>query len=145
MTGNKSAREALRRLADELVQDILAANDEELLAEAAEDNEDPAKVASAMRQLFEDAESASGKARLAAARAAVDADRQRSGKVLKLDPAEARRRLALALQDNPDTAKKLTLAARKGEDLSDDDVRAILEDLEELGIFPRSDDEDRKP
>lgn len=141
MIGKKNAREALRRLADELVQDILAASDQELLAEAAEDNEDPEKIAADMRRLFEEAENDVGKAQMAAARAAVDADQRRSAKILKLDPAEARRRLALALENNPDT----TLAARKGDDLSDDDVRAILEDLEELGIFPRSDDEDRKP
>jgi hypothetical protein len=144
MNGN-TRRDALRRLADELVEDILAATDEELLAEVAEDQEDPEKIAADMRRLFEQAENEVGKAKMAAARAAVDADRQRFATVVKLDPAEARRRLALALESNPDMAKKLTLAARKGEKLSDNDVRAILEDLEQLGIFPRSDDEDRKP
>jgi hypothetical protein len=46
---------------------------------------------------------------MAAARAAVDADRQRSATVFKRST-EARRRLP-ALEINPDTAKKLTLAA----------------------------------
>jgi hypothetical protein len=143
MNGNNAARDALRRLADELVEDILAASDKELLAEAVEDQEDPEKIAAELRRLFEQAETDAGKAHMAAAREAVDVDRRRSAKVIKLDPAEARRRLALALESNPDTANKLTLAARKGEKLSDEDVRGILEDLEELGIFPRSDDEDQ--
>ena len=144
MTGN-ARRDALRRLADELVADILAATDIDLLAEAAEDQEDPEKIAAEMRRLFERAQAEIGKEKMAAARAVVDADRQGSATVLKLDPAEARRRLALALESNPETVKKLTLAARKGERLSDNDVHAVLEALLQLGIFPRSDDEDRKP
>jgi hypothetical protein len=144
MTG-KTRRDALRRLADELAEDILRATVAELRAEAAEDQEDPAKIAAAMRAIFERADTESRKSKLAAARAAIDADRQKPSTLLRLDPALARRRLAAALESDPETMRKLTLAARKGEKLSDEDVLAILEDLQELGIFPRSDDEDRKP
>jgi hypothetical protein len=48
-----SDREALDRLGDALVEDILAASDEEILAETKQDGEDPESVAAAMRALFE--------------------------------------------------------------------------------------------
>jgi hypothetical protein len=41
------------RLADFLVEDILEASDEDILAEAVADGEDPEAIAAAMRALFE--------------------------------------------------------------------------------------------
>mgnify|MGYP007054664362 CR=1 FL=1 len=58
---------------------------------------------------------------------------------------QQRARLQRALEQTPETAKRLTLAARKGEDLSDEDVLGMLEDLEELGIIPPESDEGDKP
>ena len=46
-------REALARLADALVDDILAATDEEILAEVAEENGDLAKAIEDTRTLFD--------------------------------------------------------------------------------------------
>jgi hypothetical protein len=45
--------DALGRLADFLVEDILAASDEDILAEAVADGEDPEAIAAAVRALFE--------------------------------------------------------------------------------------------
>jgi hypothetical protein len=132
----KADREALMRLADAMAENVLKASDKELFAEAAEDNEDLEEIAAAMRKLFDKTESEAGKAKMAAARATLDELKRRPVRVLHLDPAAARRRLEQALVDNPDTARKLTLAARKGEKLSDDDVIGIVEDLEEMGILP---------
>jgi hypothetical protein len=42
----------LGRLADFLVEDILAASDADILAEAVADGEDPEAIAAAMRALF---------------------------------------------------------------------------------------------
>ena len=54
MTGDqKKERNALDRLADALVDDILNASDEEVLAEAEEDGIDPAKLAGHLREVFE--------------------------------------------------------------------------------------------
>lgn len=54
MTGtDKKGRAALSRLADALVEDVLAASDHEILAEFAESHGDPAKDAADMRALFE--------------------------------------------------------------------------------------------
>ena len=141
MTGKKTEtqREALLRLADAMADDVLKVSDAELLAEAAEDGEDPQALAAAMRRHFDQIESETGKARMAAARAALNAQQLRPEAISQLDPANARRRLQQALAQSPETARKLTLAARKGEDLSDDDVLAILEDLADLGILPPHD------
>jgi hypothetical protein len=65
--------------------------------------------------------------------------------VTPFDPAKARLRLArIVANDDPETARKLTLAARKGEGLSDEDVRGMLEDMEELGILPTDERTDRE-
>lgn len=144
MTGKRqSDREALDRLADALVEDILKTSDQDILAETTEDTGDPAAVAAEVRALFEKAVTKTEKARLAAAKRAVAAERDQPAVVTPFDPAKARLRLnRIIANDDPETARKLTLAARKGEGLSDDDVRGMLEDMEELGILPADDQTD---
>ena len=79
MTGDqKKERNALDRLADALVDDILNASDEEVLAEAEEDGIDPAKLSGHLREVFERAATEAGKAKLAAARRGA-ANVRRSG------------------------------------------------------------------
>jgi hypothetical protein len=137
-------REALLRLADALAEDVDRTSDRDLLAEAAEDHIDVAGLAAAMRGLFDQLESEAGKMRMAKARAAVDADRPQTAAIAHIDPAEARRRLAQILAHASESGRKLTLAARKAEDLSDQDVLAILENLEDLGMLLPDGDEDGK-
>ena len=135
MTSKKSDREALARLADAFVEDILNASDEDILAEAREDYPDPDPAAARARALFDKAAGAAGKNRLAAARAQLAAQGV-PATVTRLDPAEARRRLQRALTRDPAIARRLTRAARndQGAGLSDNEVQGLLEDLEELGI-----------
>jgi hypothetical protein len=145
MTGNPNdARDALRRLADALAEDTLKAPDDEVLRDASEIYGDTDKLAADMLRLFEETASEQGKARLAAARAAITAGRRRPAQQRRLDPAEARRRLQQAIAADPETAKKLTMAARKGEGLSDEDVYGMLEDFEELGVIPSPDAPDQE-
>jgi hypothetical protein len=139
-----SDREALDRLGDVLVEDILAASDETILAETRQDGEDPEAVAANMRTLFEKVVDARGKARMAAAKAAVADHRRRTAVVIPLNPAAARRLLDRALARDPETASKITMAARKGKggELSDDEVRGMLEDFQELGALPPPEETD---
>lgn len=129
-------RTALARLRAALIEDVLAASDESVLAEAKQDGLDPDAVAVEMRTLFETTRAATKKAALAAAKAAVAADRRRFANVVPFDAAASRQRLARLLAQNPETAKTLTMAARKGSsgDFSDEEVRGLLEDFEELGL-----------
>jgi hypothetical protein len=145
-TPKDDEREALDRLADALVEDILSASDEEILAEARQDTESPAAVVAATRVVFERAMLGGAKARLTHARAAVQRERQQAISTLRnLSPQDARRQLQSVLEQDPELEKKLTLAARKGEGLSDEDVYGMLEDLEALGAIkpPGSDTEGR--
>lgn len=146
MTENKHPeREALDRLADALVDDILNTSDEDMLAEFREGHGDPGHHADKMRALFEKSVLTANKQRLAAARAGAAASRTRSSEATPpIDIAEARRRLRAVL-DAPDAPKELTLAARKESELSDADVLGMLEDLRELGVLPPDDDSDGKP
>jgi hypothetical protein len=143
MTDRNRDQEALARLNRALVDDILAASDESILAEAKEEGADPAGIVGATRDLFEKAALVSRKTLLAEARAAVAADRRRrSAAVTSLDTAAARRHLQRLLAQHPETAQKLTLAARKGKpgNFSDDEVFGLLEDFEDLGISLPEDD-----
>ena len=141
-TNSNDARDALKRLADALAEDVLSAPDGEILEDAAEIYGDPEKLAADMLKLFEQTASEQGKERLAAARLAVAADRRRPSAVVRLPPAVARRRLQQLIAADPETARKLTAAARKGERLSDDDVQSMLEDFEELGVTLPNDTEE---
>jgi hypothetical protein len=136
MTDNRD-HEGLERLRDVLVEDIIAASADSLLAETMQDGGDPEAIAASMRALFEKTVAASGKGRMAAAKAAVAADRRQSAAVIPLNAAVARRLLERVLAHDPETASKLTMAARKGKngELSDDEVRGLLEDFGELGAL----------
>jgi DNA-binding TFAR19-related protein (PDSD5 family) len=135
----KSNREALTRLADDLADDILNTSDADILAEIRESNDDPKKIAAATRSLFDQASTSVAKNRMIAARRAMAANQRSPSPVVRLDSNEARRRLNNVLLAHPEAAEKLTLAARKGEGLSDNDVQGMLEDLEALGVIPPSD------
>ncbi len=141
-TNSNDARDPLRRLADALAEDVLNAPDSEILEDAAEIYGDPEKLAADMLKLFEQTASEQGKERLEAAQLAVAADRRRPSAVVRLPPAVARRRLQQLIAADPETARKLTAAARKGERLSDDDVQSMLEDFEELGVTLPNDTEE---
>lgn len=144
MSDDKNRKQmALDRVARALVEDILDTPDAALLTEIREDGGDLALEVAHLKDVYAKALTASGKSRLAAAKAAVAKDRaiQQPARVTKLDPAEARARLEAALRRDPETRNKLTLAARKGEGLSGADVQSMLEDLEALGILPPEDEE----
>ena len=142
MTDPKSDRAALDRLADALAEDILNASEQDILAEVKEDGEDRAAIAAEVQALFAKAKAKVAKLQLAEAKAGAAASRRRPTNVIRLDRAKERKILDWALTRDPQTAAKLTLAARKGEGLSDEDVHGMLEDLAELGIPLPSPDEE---
>jgi hypothetical protein len=133
MTGKQENRDALIRLANALVEDVLSASEGEILVEAREDKVDVESVARAGRSQFESIAATIARRRLTEAKAAVAAQRSLAT-VTRLDLVAARRQLERLLAQDPETAQKLTLAARKGQSLSDDDVLDMLADLKELGF-----------
>ncbi len=125
--------EALR---DALVENVLSMTDEEILAEAKEDNVDVDADLRRFRTLFEAGNKIAAKAKLKAAQAAV-ANNVFSN-VTSIDPAKYAKYDA-AVRAGKIGTSQLTLAARNGSELSDADRRKIIEDLIELGISPDED------
>lgn len=127
----------LDNLANALVADILNASDEEILAETEEVAGSAAVEANHVRDILKTAQTMAAKKRLATARAAVEQQKKgkQGGKVISLNPAQARRTLATVLQNHPESTQEFTMAARKGKELSDSDVLNMLEDLQELGLY----------
>jgi hypothetical protein len=138
---DKKGRKALGRLADVLIEDVLAASDEEILAEFAETHGDPAKNSTEMRALFEESLLKANKDRLRAAKAGLAASRAPAAAAKVVSMANVRERLRRALASCPPDVK-LTLAARNEDELSDADVLGMLQDLEELGVITPDDDGD---
>jgi len=142
MTGtNNQKRETLNRLADVLIEDVLAASDQEILAEFLEAQGDPAKNTAAMRALFETSVQKANKDRLRAAQAGLAASRRRAVTSKIVNMKNVRERLRRVLASCPPETK-LTLAARNEEELSDADVLGMLQDLEELGFVAPGDESD---
>lgn len=140
MKKTSKSHEMLQRLADALTEDVLSATDENILKDAAEDFADPALEVRNVKAIFEKARTTAGKERLKAAQDAVRREKQTGGKVLSLNGAAARRKLDSILRDHPEASAKFTLAARKGQELSDTDVIGMLEDLRELGVYKPEDE-----
>jgi hypothetical protein len=144
MTGDtKKQRHALDRLADALVDDIINTPDDDILAEITEEYGDTDKLAADMRTLFENTVQEAGKAKLAAAKRAVNETRGKGATVLGIDEAKARRRYEDILAADKELSDKLTMAARKGEGQSKRDIMYTIEDLAELGVFDDEEDNDK--
>jgi hypothetical protein len=134
MTGNNNReRQPLSRLVEALVEDILAASDEEILAEEAEAGTDPAKTAAAMQALFEKSVLLSNKDKMRRAKAGAEAARHVLVVPTATVVANPREHLRRVLASRP-AGVPITLAARNESELSDEDVLGMLQDLEELGI-----------
>ncbi len=146
MTEEKNPeRNALDRLLDAAIDDILSAPDEDILAEYQEDGGDPEQLATEMRALFRKPVIIANKGRMTAAKAAVAMDSPRIDKgKTPIDFTKERRRLRNILE-NPEIVRNLTLAARKESEMSDNDVLGMLENLRELGIVHPNEADDEKP
>ena len=140
MTAKKdNDRIALDRLAAFHIEEILDVSEEALLADLSDEGENSTEAINAAKGVFERASAGVAKQKFAEAKKAVAAYRERSRNIVNLDPATARRRLEEILAAEPETRKKLTLAARNDKGLSDGDVQGMLEDLAELGLLPDND------
>ena len=142
MTEDRGSKQrALDRLADALVDDILNASPEEILAEFQEDHGGVEHHVTEMRALIEKGVARANKRRLAAAKAGAASGRAPSKKAAApIDTNEARRLLSTVTPE-----QKLTLAARKESEQSDDDLLSMIENIRDLGVLPTDDDSDGKP
>jgi len=139
MTKRPTDREAIRRLRDALADDILAASDADIAAEAAEEGVELERQAEAMRARFERQVLDAGKARMAAAKAAAVAYRAGAAQGGPMPPAPTGYRAAPAKAT--DRARKLTMAARNGAEQSERDLAGVEEDLAELAALQKREGE----
>jgi hypothetical protein len=121
---NTGAREELLRLMEVHTEDLLAASPDEVLSEAREGAVDLVAQKARVMELFRRSEGRVGRARMAAARAALAAHRQNPTSVGKLSAAVV-----------ADQTQALTLAARNGTSQSERDKETLQSDLDELANF----------
>lgn len=130
------------RLADELVADIMAMSDAELLAEVEAEGLNAEDEADRIRAIISTATARSGKSRLQAARAEIDratgAGRRQVHQLPLRDRAAVLARFA---NDDTKLKSRLTMAARNGDGITENEMDDILADLRELGAI----DEDGNP
>lgn len=121
----------LNALIDADLQALLMLSDESVMAEAAETFGNAAKVAADVRLKVQAAVAEAGRRRLSEARKAIDADRSAGGNVLQW-PLQRKRELLARVRQG---STALTLAARQGEDETENDLDSLIEDLVDLGII----------
>jgi hypothetical protein len=146
MKKRQDHREMLDHLSDKLVEDIMSLSDEEIIAEAREEYSDLESEANCVRAIFAKAQAEVGRKRLLAAQEAIRLEngKPQRPKVISLNAFQARRKLEAVLREHGEEAGELTLAARKGKELSDSDVFLMLEDLQELGYYTPEDEPEKE-
>ena len=124
-------REQLNRLSDELIDNIINTPDAEILKEVEEDYGDPSFLANRAREILNKSRIRAGKNRLQSAKEELkrkeNKDQKSDG-----DTSNSKEELSKFLRESPKFEDKLTLAARDGKEISEEDAKGILEDLEEL-------------
>jgi hypothetical protein len=140
MNNEKTTRQ-LGRVADALVEGLMDLTDEDLLAEVREDGEDPESLARQAAEAISSATLRTGKTKMALAKAAYEAmNKQRSATVLKFSLIQKRQIINGFIANDYNITKKMTVAARNGDALSEHEIDSFINDLLELGAI---DDEGR--
>lgn len=132
MTVERDADELLR-LANALAQEVLSTSDEEILLELEAEGMAASVVAAALADI-EAVKKELGGRRLQAAKHALAADRWPTRPRHRFAAAEARSKLAFAVVRSSNAMNRLTIAARAGESIPDEDLDGLIQDAEELGI-----------
>jgi hypothetical protein len=134
---------ALLRLADEMVDDILSASDEEVLAEFKELHGDPVAFANKMRSKISLLEIQANRERLLSAQHALALEKELKksldAKVTSQVAVDVARRALENFFSKASESLPITVAARKEkiQEMSDFDVLGMVSDLEALGFVLR--------
>lgn len=130
-------RQKLSRVVTSLVDDVMSTTDEEILNESRVDDGDPEALAAEVRKELSAAMAAAGKRRLAEARKQLNGVRalRNHPSITGLSLTEKESILRkFSANDNP-LQQKLTMAARNGDGLTEQEIDSILVDLMELGAL----------
>ncbi len=136
MSDNHSARGKLTRLADALLEDIIAMPAEDIVAET--DKKDIERA----RAIFGVAKQELSKRILIEAQTDYEAWKAaRSKEVTSLDPAAAKVLFEKLRAGDTEFNHKIMLAARNGEDPSDADVAGLADDYSDLQRLDKEDEQ----
>ncbi len=136
MSKSQSDRDALKAIRDLASEEVMSLSDSEVRARAKEELVDIDKNASTIRDSVKNLISTSRRARLRQARENLNAVNEKSASyesIASLSAAEVKARLAEIVASGV-IAKdsRLTLAFRSGQEMSENDMRSLLADYEEL-------------
>jgi hypothetical protein len=124
----------LKRVEESFVQDILARSDSEILAEMAEDG-NASQALARVRDLVRRVLDASGKAKMAAARAAMKHAARKPAALIALPLSQKKEILRRLEGGSSAVPRQITLAARNQDQLSESDLDEILQNLRDLGVI----------
>ena len=128
----------LMRLAEFAASDVLDMSDEEIQAEALEFGDYPEKASEEVKAIIELAIAAHARQQLTVAREEMAVDlKSQIQSAFNLTVTEARS-LLKEIITNHEKDVMLTVAAREGKNLTDEDVFSMLEDFAELGLIDRN-------
>lgn len=127
MSRDHDARAKLAKLADALMQDIMATSDAEITAEVGKDGIERA------RALFGEVKQEMSRQRLLKAQAELKSWRAAQSKQsISFDRTEARRRFSKIRAGDTEFDRKMTIAARNGEAPTDADIDGLIDDWADL-------------
>jgi len=139
MNNKKSnSREQLNRLSDELIDNLIKTPDKEILKEVEEEYGDPSFLANRAREILKKSQIKAGKNRLQSAREELSKSENKVQKEVE-NISDSKGALSRFLRENPEI--DITLAARNGKEISEEDAKGILEDLEELKSIQKQKDD----
>lgn len=127
------AGKRMAAIAEAVMDDIMSATDEQILTEAAEEGAEPASVAERMRLTALAKLRQMKRSRLEKARTAYQQESKRPPAKARPSLDEMRRRAMELIRGG--AGGDLSLAFRKGQELTDSDLESLWDDLQELGLL----------
>ena len=135
MTHDTKEKVQIERIEDMLIQDILEASDDEILAEFAEECDNPEQEIQRMEELTKQAVFNHNKTKFEAAKRARLEQKAQPQKELQVVSLEQKKEIIKSLNANDNLEKKITMAARNEDELSENDLDVYLKHLIKLGII----------
>jgi poly(3-hydroxyalkanoate) synthetase len=125
---NENKKE-LMRLADELVDDLLKATDDEIISDAIEDGFDVARAVSNVNEIIEKNRFSKAQQTLRKQKIVSVQSSAKKNKIVDLE--EAKKRIRIAYDENP----SYMMAARFGEGIPDEDVADMYKQMVKHGLI----------
>jgi len=135
--GKPTASEELDRIEEALVESLLNATGNDVRQEILDSNGDPEALIAAVGAAITSARAALARQRLERARAELTAWRAKGNAASGSEREAARTRFGRLRSGLDDPGAKITMAARKGEGLSDNDLEGLIDDMAELQRLER--------